>query len=177
MLSMRVASLVLWLGVGSLVPALAADDTPLKVKPGLWELTSDTERSGAPPIPAEVLAKMSPDQRTKLEAAMKGAMGPQHRVDKRCVSQEQIDRGFAPEKMSGHCTQKVMSSSATAREGSFQCSGPNDASGTYRIQASSPESVVADWNMTMTHGGSAMTMKSNMQGKWLSADCGGVAPR
>ena len=63
MLSMRVASLALWLSLASLVPALAADNTPLNVKPGLWELTSDTERSGAPQIPAEALAKMSPEQR------------------------------------------------------------------------------------------------------------------
>jgi len=51
MLGMRVASLGLCLGVASLVPALAADNTPLKVKPGLWEMTSDSERSGMPPIP------------------------------------------------------------------------------------------------------------------------------
>ena len=179
MLSMRVASLGLWLSVGSLVPALAADNTPLKVKPGLWEMTSDSEHSGMPPIPPEALAKMSPEQRAKLEAAMKGSMGPQHRVMKHCVTQEDIDRGF--EKMDkmgqGQCTQTVVSSTATVREGRFQCSGSGNSSGTYRFEARSPESVVANWNMTMSNGANAMTMKNDMQGKWLGADCGDVKPR
>ena len=151
MLSMRVASLALWLSLASLVPALAADNTPLNVKPGLWELTSDTERSGAPQIPAEALAKMSPEQRAKLETAMKGAMAPHHREDKHCVSQADIDRGFEKlDQMPGQCSQKVTSATATTREGTFQCAGANTASGTYSFRASSPESIVATWNMTRT---------------------------
>jgi hypothetical protein len=176
MLSTRVASLALWLSLVSLVPALAADNTPLNVKPGLWQMTSDTERNGTPPIPPETLAKMSPEQRAKLEAAMKGAMAPQHREDKHCVSQADIDRGFEKlDKMPGQCSQKVTSATATTREGSFQCAGANTSSGTYSFQASSPEAVAATWNMTMTNGGNTMTMKSNMKGKWLGADCGDTA--
>lgn len=63
MLGMRVVSLTLCVGFIAALPAPAADNTPLKVKPGLWEMTSDSERSGAPPIPPEALAKMSPEQR------------------------------------------------------------------------------------------------------------------
>jgi uncharacterized protein DUF3617 len=174
MLGMRVAPLVLWFGVGSLGPALAADTVPLEVKPGLWEMTSDTEHSGAPPLPPAVLAQMSPEQRAKIEAAMKGAMGPQHGVHKHCVTQDDIARGF--EKMPGQCTQTVTSSSATTREGTFQCSGSNISSGSYRVRASSPESVVVDVNVTMSNAGSAMTRKTTGQGKWLGADCGDVKP-
>ena len=44
--------------------SFAADHaTPLNVQPGLWETTSVTERSGMPPIPADALAKMPPEQR------------------------------------------------------------------------------------------------------------------
>ena len=107
---------------------------------------------------------------------MKGAMAPHHREDKHCVSQADIDRGFEKlDQMPGQCSQKVTSATATTREGTFQCAGANTASGTYSFRASSPKSIVATWNMTRRDGGNTMTMKSNMKGKWLGADCGDAA--
>jgi hypothetical protein len=173
---------ILVVGIGMVIvtalPARAADNTPLAVKPGLWEMTSDSQRSGALPIPPEALAKMSPEQRQKMETAMQGAMGPRHRVDKHCVTQEDINKGFdrMDQMGRGQCTQKVTTSSATLREGSFTCTGRGNSSGTYRFEAKSPEAVVANWNMTMTNGANTMTMKNDMQGKWLGADCGDVKP-
>lgn len=179
--SARIIAVGIAISIGAL-PALAADNTPLKVKPGLWEMTSDSEHSGAPPIPPEALAKMSPEQREKLESAMKGAMAPQHRVDKHCVTQADIDKGFdrMDQMGRGKCTQNVTSSTATLRQGSFTCAGaggPGSSSGTYRFEARNPESVVGTWDMTMSNGGNTMKMKSAMQGKWLGADCGDVKPR
>ncbi|HEX7968886.1 MAG TPA: DUF3617 domain-containing protein [Stellaceae bacterium] len=171
---MRVVFIGICLGAGPLVPAIAADDTPLNVKPGLWEMTSEGASSGAPPIPAEALARMSPEQRAQLEAAMKEAMSKQQqrRVAKKCVTQKDIARGFADmDKMGQGCTRTVKSSSSTLQEGSVQCSGPTQASGTYRFEARSPESVVATWDMTMSDGSHTMKMKNNIQGKWLGSDC------
>ena len=174
----RVVSLTLCLGVAAALPALAADNTPLKVKPGLWEMTSDSERSGAPPIPPEALARMSPEQRAKFEAALQQSMGPKHRVAKHCVTQANIDKGFEKmEHMGGdNCTQTVTSSTSTLRAGSFACTGREAASGTYRFEARNPESVAANWDVTMSNGGKDMKMKSVMQGKWLGSDCGSVKP-
>ena len=172
---------ILVAGIGlAILAALQArtdDNTPLAVKPGLWEMTSDMQHEGAPPIPPEALAKMSAEQRQKMEQAMQGAMGPQHRVDKHCVTAEDIKNGFdRMDQMSrGQCTQKVTTSSTTLHEGTFTCAGrEGNSSGSYRFEAKSPESVVANWNMTMTGGGKAMTMKNDMTGKWLAADCGDV---
>src|SRR5579883_2829010 len=178
MRSKRVLWFTLSLGLAAALPALAADNTPLKVKPGLWEMTSDSERSGTPPIPQQMLDKMSPEQRSKFEAAIQQSMGPRHRVMKHCVTQADIDKGFEKmEHMShGNCTQNVTSSTATLRAGSFSCAGAQDASGTYRFEALSPESVVGTWDMTMSNGGKTMNMKNAMQGKWLGADCGDVKP-
>ena len=173
---------ILVVGIGTVIvtalPARAADNTPLAVKPGLWEMASDMQHSGAPPIPPEALAKMSPEQRQKVEQAMQGAMAPQHRVDKHCVTAEDIKNGFdRMDQMSrGQCSQKATMSSATLHEGTFTCTGHANSSGSYRFEAKSPESVVATWNMTMTSGANTMTMKNNMQGKWLAADCGDVTP-
>jgi hypothetical protein len=174
---MRILAVAIALGIVAALPARADDNTPLAVKPGLWEMTSDIQHSGAPPIPPEVLAKMSAEQRQKVEQAMQGAMAPQHRVDKHCVSAEDIKNGFdRMERMSrGQCTRKVTTSSATLHEGTFACAGQGgNSSGSYRFEAKSPDSVVASWNMTMSSGANTMTMKSDMQGKWLGADCGGV---
>jgi hypothetical protein len=94
------------------------------------------------------------------------------------VTQADIDKGFERmEHMSGaDCAQNVASSTSTLRAGSFTCSGRENASGTYRFEARSPESVVANWNVTVSNGGNALNTKSTMQGKWLGADCGSVKP-
>ena len=42
---------------------------PLNLKLGLWEATSLISMSGAPPIPPEMLAKMTPAQRAKSKSA------------------------------------------------------------------------------------------------------------
>jgi Protein of unknown function (DUF3617) len=179
MLSKRLVLLAYCLGAAAAVPALAADNTPLNVKPGLWEMTSDSEHSGTPPIPPEALATLTPEQRAKLEAAMQQSMGPQHRVMKHCVTQADIDNGFGEIERMGHgkCTQKVASSTSTLRAGTFSCTGAETMSGTYRFEAPSPEAMVAHWDMTMSNGDKAMQMKSVTQGKWLGADCGDLKPK
>jgi Protein of unknown function (DUF3617) len=179
MLGGRAISLAFSLSVAAVLPALAADNAPFKVKPGLWEVTSDSERSGALPIPPEALERMTPDQRAKLEAAMQQSMGPRHRVTKHCITQADIDKGF--ERMGemdrAQCTRTVTASASTVRAGTFTCTGMENASGTYRFEAKSTESVVGTWNATLNNSGKTMTMKNALQGKWLGADCGDVKPR
>ncbi len=176
--SMRTLFIGMCLSAGALSPARAADNPPLDVKPGLWEMTSDSERSGKLPLPPEALARMTPEQRAKLEAAMQGSMGPRHRVVKRCVTQADIDKGFEEMERIGHgrCTQNVASSTPTLREGSFSCAAPQNASGHYRFEARSPEAVVGNWEVTVNGGDNAMNVKVAMHGKWLGSDCGSVKP-
>lgn len=173
MFGIRVVSLSLCLGAAAL-PALAADNTPLEVRPGLWEMTSDSESTGKPPLPADALARLSPEQRAKVEGAMQQSMGPQHRVTRHCVTEADLDKGFADFEHMGHgrCTQSVDAGTSTLRVGTFTCSGPEHASGSYRFEARSPEAVVGNWDVTMTNGGNTMTVRNAIQGKWLSVNCG-----
>jgi hypothetical protein len=179
MRGLRIAFIALCVTAGAPLSVMAAD-APLAVKPGLWEITSEGQNSGAPAIPPEVLAQMAPELRAQIEARIKEAMAKQsqRRVDKRCVSQQDIDQGFDKiGKMSrGQCTETVISSSPTRREGRVQCTGAGNTSGTYRLQAPNPETIAGTWDMTMGDAGHPMTMKSNMQGKWLGADCGDLKP-
>ena len=55
--------------------ATLASAASLDVATGLWEVTSQGETSGLPPIPPEVLAKMTLEQQQKVKAAMAEAIG------------------------------------------------------------------------------------------------------
>jgi hypothetical protein len=179
--AMRVVSIGICVSACALFSAFAADNgTPLKVKPGLWEITSEGQNSGTPPIPPEALANLTPAQRAQMEARIKEAMsqGAQRRVVKRCVTQQEIDQGFDKlnQMSQGQCTQTITSSSATLREGRLQCTGATTASGVYRFEAPSPERVNGSWDMTMSDASHSMKVKNTLQGKWLGADCGNIKP-
>ena len=173
--SSRIGSVIISLGVAAMVPALAADNTPFKVKPGLWEITADIERNGIPPLPPDVLARLTPEQRAKLAQQA----GPHHSVRKQCITQADVDKGFEPmaDMERANCTRTVTSSTATLRAGRITCTGEMTGSGNYRFEARTPDSVIGNWDATMSHGGSPMTMKGAVQGKWLGSDCGDVKPR
>ena len=85
------------LGVAFLwaLPSWTADAVqPLDVKPGLWETTTTTEMGGMPPMPADVLAKMTPEQRAKFEAAMKAraAQGAKTTTRRTCLDQGRAEQ-------------------------------------------------------------------------------------
>jgi hypothetical protein len=181
MRALRMISMGICASVVALASARAADNTPLKVKPGLWEVTTEGQNSGTPPIPPEALAQMNPQQRAQMEAHLKDMMAKQgqRRVLKRCLTQQEIDEGF--DKMNqmsrGQCSQTITSSTSTLREGRIQCSGgQTSSSGTYRFQAPNPEAFSGSWDMTTSGGGQTMNLKNRMQGKWLSTDCGSIKP-
>src|SRR5882724_1490051 len=44
---------------------------PLDVKTGLWETTTTNTHSGEMPLPAELLDRLTPEQRARMEARMK----------------------------------------------------------------------------------------------------------
>ena len=70
---------------------------PLDVKLGLWETTTVNEMSGMPPMPAEVLAKLTPEQRAKMEAAFKAraAQGPRTTTQRTCLTKEELSKPLA----------------------------------------------------------------------------------
>jgi Protein of unknown function (DUF3617) len=67
----------------------AADLHALEVKPGQWETTTTGQMTGVPAIPPEVLAKLTPEQRAKMESAM-GARGAKPIVSTSCRTKEKL---------------------------------------------------------------------------------------
>ena len=68
----------------------------LNIKLGLWEIATQANISGAPPIPEDALAKMSPEQRAHMQAAIEASMAEvaKPRLAKHRVTQEKVAQGF-----------------------------------------------------------------------------------
>src|ERR687888_2736858 len=111
--------------VGSTMLTYAADPA-FDVKTGLWEITSTGTTTGMPPIPAEALARMTPDQRAKMEAAMQAAISQnnQPHVSKSCITERQLEKApnFA-EQHDKSCAQTVINRTASLIETRVECTG------------------------------------------------------
>ena len=158
------------------VSAWAAEKIqPLNVKPGLWETTSTVTRSGEMPIPAEFLARMTPEQRAKLEARMKAnsAQNTKTRTYKTCETKEKLQRTpFADAK---ECSLTIVSSTSSKAELRMSCQTEGlKSSGDMLVEALSPASIRGSGHMTATGGGRNMNMNTMLSSKWLGSSCGDI---
>ncbi len=152
---------------------------PLDVKLGLWETTSSFQTSGMPQvnIPPDALARMTPEQRAKVEEMMKG-MGsgsPRTTTTKSCMTREKMNKQqmFTDNKMD--CTKTVVSSSSSKLEMRVQCTADGaKTNGTFRVESMNSENVKGSMQMVTTGGDHTVNMNSTFTSKWLGADCGDV---
>lgn len=166
------------LGLMSL--AQAAELVKPNIKPGLWEVSNSPQVSGQLPIPEDQLAKMTPEQRARMEAAMKSYMAnsAKPRVYKECMTPEKIARGFEIDRKGedASCTRKVVSSSSNELTLHDECNHQQQKTVTdvhFEVKGGTQMSGKINLVMTSTSGKS-MTMNSTVQGKWLGASCGSV---
>ncbi len=147
----------------------------LDVKLGLWEATTTVQMSGAPPIDTST---MTPEQRTRMQAAMEGsmmAMAKPHTV-KECLTKEKLAQGTLFQDNKDNCKQTVLSDTTTELAFKFVCAA-NDGettTGEFHFQATSPESVKGTGQMTMGRGGQSMSGASTIAAKWVSESCGNL---
>ena len=173
LLQMTLATLTVTTGVQ------AADLVKPNIKPGLWEVTSHPQVSGQMPISAEMLAKMTPEQRARMEAAMKASMAnsAKPRIYKDCMTPEKIARGFDIDQQDKNsCTRKVVSSSASELTLHDECKQQDQKTvSDVHFEVKGGTQMNGKINIAMTStGGKTMTIKSTVEGKWLGADCGSV---
>jgi Protein of unknown function (DUF3617) len=161
------------------LPGNAADLVKPNIEPGLWEVATNPQVSGEMPIPAEQLAKMTPEQRARLEAAVKASLAKttKPKVYKECMTQEKIARGFDMDRNADQpsCKRKVVSSTANELTLHDECSradGKSTSDVHFEIKGGTRMS--GKINFVMSSGGKTMTVNSTVQGKWLGADCGSV---
>lgn len=158
--------------------AWAADAVqPLNVKLGMWESTVTVEHSGAPPIPDEVLARLTPEQRAKFEERMKAAaqQGAKTNVSKHCVKKEDLDKAMAFGNDDKNCHRTVVTSSSSKLEFKMECAAASvKSSGIVRVEAVSSEHVKGTMQMSVGDGARAMKMNSTFDSKWLGPACEGT---
>jgi len=147
---------------------------PLNVKPGLWETTATYKTSGAPPIPPETLAKLSPQQRARLEERMKAnsAGSDNTSTDKHCVTKEDVEKAdFGQGK--GECTYTVETSTSTQVKGKYSCNVEGmTVNGAVDISAPDAEHITGSTQGTLNGGNRTMNVEYSFTSKFLSASCG-----
>ena len=163
----------------SSVAVWAADKLqPLNVKTGLWETTTTRITSGEMPIPAEFLARLTPEQRGKMEARMKANSAEKTKTNtntsKSCMTKEKLEKApFSDEQKD--CTRTIVTSTSNKAEVRFTCEKADTmVNGTINIEALDPENVKGSGNTTMTGGGHTMNTSGAFTSKWLGTDCRAV---
>jgi hypothetical protein len=145
----------------------------LNVKTGLWEITTVSHISGSPPLPKEVLERMTPQQRAEMAAAIKeqASKGPQTDTDRQCLTQKDLDHPFESAD-SEDCTHTIVRTTRTSQEMKLSCTGKHKGSGSLRVNATTPESMNGELDIKIGEGSDVMTIKSQLKGRWLGPDCG-----
>jgi Protein of unknown function (DUF3617) len=164
---------VLCLGAG-LLWAGSGKYQPLNVKTGLWETTVTTSMSGHMPIPPETLAKLTPEQRARFEAAMKSMAKAKSNTNKSCLTKEKLEKDpFNREDKA--CTETVLASTGSQMEVREVCTRENSkADITVHLVASDSEHVTGTIKTNVSGGGNTMTADGKMTSKWLGPACGNV---
>ncbi|HEV2201893.1 MAG TPA: DUF3617 domain-containing protein [Bryobacteraceae bacterium] len=152
--------------------AWAADTTPLDVKTGEWEATVTSDSSGQIPVPQALLDKMTPEQRAKMEAALKARATPRTNVHKQCVKKEDLGKPFGNDEERKSCKQNIVTSSSTRQEIHMDCEiGGGKQSGTFKLEAVDSGTVKGTLEMTASNGGRTMNVNSAFSAKWLGPVC------
>ena len=171
------AKFLLALVVFSALALWAADNiTPLNVKEGLWEMTVTHSMSGMPAmpdIPPDVLAKMPPDQRARMEAMMKG--GPSTDVRKECITKEKIEKNSAFSNNRGDCTRTVVNSTGSKLEVKIHCEEKQASTdGTLVLESVGSDHVKGTMQSATNANGHTMNMNFTFSSKYLGPACGDV---
>jgi hypothetical protein len=145
----------------------------LNVKLGLWEVTWTVQTAGLPPIDT---SKMTPEQRARVEAAMKlRATTPTTRTRRDCMTKEKLEKEpFQEKALDPSCKRTILSNTPSLREFTIECTGDQATSGRMRFEALSPENVKGTTRMSIVRGGSQMTADTTLAAKWIGASCGDV---
>jgi Protein of unknown function (DUF3617) len=157
-----------------LAPLVATSADKLNVRTGLWEVTSVSEISGMPPLPKDMLDKMTPEQRKQMELAMREetAKGPRTDTDRECITQKDIEHPFENVEDDEDCQHTIVQTTRTSQEVRLTCTGEHKGSGTFRVSTPTPETMTGTLDLRMGEGNNIMTVKSQLKGRWIGPDCG-----
>lgn len=174
-----------WLAGFALFAALFVPAWAQGQKPGLWEVR--TKMGGNPELDRaqvemqKALAGLSPQQRKQMEEMMgsqglalgTGADGGI--VTRVCISKEMAEQNVPPVHTEGDCTATVTERGANRMKARFTCANPpSQGEGEWTFQGDTGYAM--KMTTTTTHKGKPLISTMEGQGRWVSADCGKIAP-
>ncbi|MBU6481366.1 MAG: DUF3617 family protein [Nitrospirae bacterium] len=153
-----------------MAPSALADSFNLKT--GAWEMTHTSVMTGTL-VPPEVLEKMPPERRAKLEQAMQARSGqPKTHVSKGCLTQQDLDQNrLIKEEREGEdkqCTTTIVSKSSSKLVMERKCPAPHASTSQIAVEAKTPEHVVASIDRAVEGAGKVHV---DLKGRWLGASC------
>jgi hypothetical protein len=151
--------------------------TPLNIKEGLWEMTVTHSMTGMPAIPPDTLAKMTPEQRARIEAATRqsGMGGPTADVHKECVTKEKLDKQSAFSDNRKECTRTVLNSTGSKLEIKVHCEEKQSSTdATLLLEAASSDNVKGSMQSVTNTTGRTMNMNFTFSSRYLGPACGDV---
>ncbi len=161
-----------------LAAAAAGRFQPPRIKAGLWVTTGTTTTRGMMPFPEDLLQRMTPEQRDRVESKTQAdsAGKTTTRTYKTCLSQEQLDDWQLYDKFEKGCTQSIDTSTGSRLNGRWNCDfgGGVIGTGVVHLEVMSPERTKATLHMVAHGDGREFTSDATMSSRWLRADCGDV---
>lgn len=153
---------------------------PLDIKPGLWEIVLSLTTSGLPPIPPEVSAKLTDQQRAQIDAQARerAAAGPRTTIKRSCFQEKNLRQPLTLTFGGGRpdCKQTVASSSGARQDIRVACGkGASHTGGRVLIEVLDPGDVRVSWEWSATGGSRTMKMSATARLKWIGAACEGQA--
>jgi Spy/CpxP family protein refolding chaperone len=159
-----------------LAASLAAHAEPLKVKPGLWETTTVTEKKGNK-HPTN-LDTLTPEQRAKVEKELAARAKKETHTVNSCLKEAKIKSGeaFMGSSHHGACKRTPETQTASDQLANIECKGANPMTGKVAMHALDPEHMTGQ--IEMTYGAKdklQLLTRSDVTAKWLSSDCSKAA--
>lgn len=146
---------------------------PLNVKTGLWEQTWSRTIAGELPIPAEMLNRLTPEQRARIEERMKAnsAAHSTSSSDKQCVTREDLEKPFTEKDT--QCVWTILESTSSKAKGNISCAAEGmKVAGSGEFDALDQEHIKGSMHTSATGSGKNMTVDATFTSKWLSSSCG-----
>jgi hypothetical protein len=153
---------------------------PLNIKAGLWEETWTSSTTGAPPIPADMqarLAQMTPEQRAHIEAYMKNLTSgiPKTRTYKACITKEKLNSNPFSDREAKECNWTELISTGTRLDAQGTCVTGSEQMKTnvkMHVEVLDSEHVKGTGEFAFSNGGNTMNSAFQATGKYLGAECG-----
>lgn len=150
-------------------------------RPGLWNMTTTSDLSGIevpqmPDIPPEALAQM---QAMGIELPNMDFSQPRVTTTQTCITPEDIAnrRSFdLDDEMDDECMQENLQTTDTGMSVDIVCMGQMNGTGHIEYVFESETRYTGTMDFQGTSGGQTANMSNTMEGNWVSADCGNVAP-